>query len=99
MIPLLSTTVFLRVKHHLSSGVNVLSRCFWGVLKSRLRVTIIRRNATKVAFSPIPITVPVVCLPHCGQTVQDRHIGCMEVECECGGEISIGGIFDPLGPH
>ena len=35
---------------------------------------------------------------YCGQTVQDRPIVCVEVEQECGDEISIGTIFYLLGP-
>ena len=45
--------------------------------------------------------LPSLCLSvcrvvYCGQTVQDRPIVCIEVEWECGDEISIGTIFDPL---
>ena len=41
-----------------------------------------------------------VCLLHCvlwpcGQTVQDRPAVCIEIELECGDEISIGTTFDP----
>ena len=35
---------------------------------------------------------------YCGQTVQDRPLGCIEIELECGDDISIGTIFDLLGP-
>ena len=47
-----------------------------------------------LAFSPIPIALsvcrPSVCrLVCCGQTVQDRHIVCIEVEWERGDEILI----------
>ena len=38
----------------------------------------------------------VYCVVHCGQTVQDRPIAYKEVEQECGDDISIGTIFDPL---
>ena len=48
---------------------------------------------------PIAIALSVcLSVAYCGQTVLDRHIVCMEVESECGDEISNGTIFDPLGP-
>ena len=41
----------------------------------------------------------VVCrVMYCGETVQDRPIVCTWVERERGLEISIGSIFDPIGP-
>ena len=40
----------------------------------------------------------ICCVVYCGQTVQDRPMVCIEVELECGVDISIDTIFDPLGP-
>ena len=48
---------------------------------------------------PIPVTLSVVCRnEYCGQAVQDRPFVCMEVQQEYGADISIGAIFDPIGP-
>ena len=52
---------------------------------------------------PIPIVLSVVCLfvcrvVYCGQAVQDRPIVRIEVTYQCGNDISIVTIFDPLGP-
>ena len=48
---------------------------------------------------PIPIAISVclhvVCrFVCCGQTLQDRSTVCIEVEDECGGDISIFVVFD-----
>ena len=42
------------------------------------------------------VCLSVVCrVVYCGQPVQDRHIVYIEVEWECGVDISIATIFDP----
>ena len=47
----------------------------------------------------IQIAMSVVCrIVFCGQMVQDRPIVCMEVEQGPTVNISIGTIFDPVGP-
>ena len=47
---------------------------------------------------PIAIALSDCRVVHCGQTVQDSPLVCIEVEYEYGDEISIGTIFDTLGP-
>ena len=51
------------------------------------------------AYSDRSLCLSYACrVVYCGQTVQDKPIVCIAVEYECGDEISIGSIFDALGP-
>ena len=60
------------------------------------------RCHSKDGLFPIPIVLSVGLsvwrVVYCGQTVQDKHVVCIEVKYECCVDISIGTIFDNLGP-